>query len=105
MSTISSFKNVENKQDLPRGIECIKRFYESLREHAMQIINFKTEQKTINNKESYENANICYICWEKVEDRQARDKIYCKVIDTCHYTGEYRGAAHSICNWKIGSFS
>ena len=29
-----------------------------------------------------------------------KDKKYCKVIGHCHYTGEYRGAAHTICNLK-----
>ena len=28
------------------------------------------------------------------------DKKYCKIRDHCHYAGEYRDAAHSICNLK-----
>ena len=43
-------------------------------------------------QESYENANICYIC------KYSKGKKYREVRDHCHYTGEQRGAAHSICN-------
>ena len=41
MSTISSFKNIENKHDVYRGKDCMKTFCESLREHAMKITNSK----------------------------------------------------------------
>ena len=51
-------------------------------------------------QESNENAKICYICKEKFENKYSKDKKQCKVKDHCHYTGEYRGAAHSICNLK-----
>ena len=30
------------------------------------------------------------------EDKYADDKKYCQVGDHCHYTGKYRGTAHSI---------
>ena len=45
-------------------------------------------------QESYENAKICYICKEKFENK------YRKVRDHCHYTEEYRGAAHRLSNSK-----
>ena len=41
MSTISSFKSIENKQDVYRDKDCLKKFFESLRVHTMGIINFK----------------------------------------------------------------
>ena len=50
--------------------------------------------------ESCENTKICYICKEKFENKYVKDKKYCKVRDYCHYTGEYRGAPHNICNLK-----
>ena len=43
----------------------MKKFYESLRKHAMKIINFnkkKIKLLTKERQESYETAKICYIC-------------------------------------------
>ena len=79
----------------------MKKFYEFLKEHAIKRINFKKKKiksLTKEQQKSYENAKICYICKEKFEN--IKYKKYCKVRDHCHYTGEYRGAAHSVCNLK-----
>ena len=50
MSTIWKFKNRENKHDVCRGKGCIKKFCESLREHAMKEINFKKKNEVINER-------------------------------------------------------
>ena len=41
MSTISSFKSIENKHDVYRGKDSMKKFWGSLRVHAMEIVNLK----------------------------------------------------------------
>ena len=51
-------------------------------------------------KESYENAKICFTCKEKFENKYLKDRKSRKVRNHCHYTGEYRGDGHSICNLK-----
>ena len=59
MSTILSFKSIENKHDAYRGKDCMKKFYESLREYAMKKINFKKiKMKLLRNEQqnSYQNA-------------------------------------------------
>ena len=76
----------------------MKKFCEFSREYAMKTSSFEKKKMkllTEEQKESYENSKICYICKEELEDKK-----YCKVRDHCHYTGEYRGAVHSICNLK-----
>ena len=81
----------------------MKKFCESLRGHAMKIINYKSKKTKLLTKEqqeSYEKAKLCYICKEKLENRYLKDNKYRKVRDNCHYTREYRGAAYSICNLK-----
>ena len=44
MSTISSLKNIENKHGVYRGKDCVKKFCECLREHAMKIITLKRKK-------------------------------------------------------------
>ena len=103
MSTICLFKSIENNHDAYTGKDCMKRFCEALKEHAMKIINFKKKKMKLLTKEqqeSYENAKICYICKEKFENKYLKDEKYCKVGDHCHYRCEYRGAVHRICNLK-----
>ena len=77
MSTISSFKSIENKHDIYRGKHCMKKFCESLREHAMKIINSKKKKVkllTEEQQESYDNAKICHICKGKFEYKYVKDK-------------------------------
>ena len=42
---------------------------------------------------------MLYICKKKFSTDD-NDKKYHKFRDHCHYTGEYRGAAHDICNLR-----
>ena len=77
MSTISSFKSIENKHDVYKGKYCIKKFCESLREHSIRIINFKKKTMKLLTKEQqelYQNAKICYLCKEKFEIKYVRNK-------------------------------
>ena len=54
MSTISSLRSIENKHDVFRIKDCMKKFCEYLREHAMKIINFKKKKMELLTKEQQE---------------------------------------------------
>ena len=41
MSTVSSFRSIENKHDIYRGKDSMKKFCEFLREHAIKILFLK----------------------------------------------------------------
>ena len=93
MSTISSFRSIENKHDVYRGKDYMKKFCQFLREHAMKIINFKKKKIKLLTKEQqdlYENAKIRYTFKEKFENKYLKDKKYCKFKDHCLYTEENR---------------
>ena len=58
-----------------------------------------TEEET----EAHENQKICPICVQEFctnENNKKAFKLKQKVRDHCHYTGKYRGAAHSICHLR-----
>ena len=50
MSTISSFRSIENKHDVYRSKDCTKKFCNFLREHTIKIINFKNKKNEVINK-------------------------------------------------------
>ena len=53
MSTIFTklLKSIENRHDICRGKDCMKKVCESFREHAMEIINFKKKKMKLLTKE------------------------------------------------------
>ena len=82
----------------------MKRLYESLREHAKNIIDFEKKNMLPLPKEelkSHQDAKVCYICGKRFLKKFANDKNYRKGRDHSSYTGKYRGEAHSICNLKF----
>ena len=87
---------------MSRGQDSMKKFCESLREHAMKVINFKKKKKVISKRALWiisKCKNLLYLLikiWKQALER----KKCCKVRDHCHYTGKYTGVAHSICNLK-----
>ena len=75
MSTMSSFRSIENKNDVYRGKDWIKKFCESLREHAIKILNF-FKNEIINKRAAgiIWKYKIGYICKEKFKNKYLKEK-------------------------------
>ena len=84
----------------------MEKFCNDLKDKAMKIINYKKKEEIIltnEEKESYENQKVCYICQKELctdTNDESTFKLYHKARDPCHYTGKFRGAAHNICNLR-----
>ena len=61
-----------------------RKLYDDFYRHPKPLRLSEEEQK------SFKEASICHICSKELKDDKVRDH--------CHFTGEYRGAAHNSCN-------
>ena len=62
-----------------------------------KIMSLSDEENKLHNKQK-----VCYICKKKFynteDSSETNFKKHQKVKDHFHYTGKYKGTAHSICN-------
>ena len=98
--------------ELFKGEYAAERLIDSLQKEAQNILfkyieNPKKIKMTSEDQKNYDEATICHICEQEVED------VDDKVRDHCHVLGTYRGMAHSNCNlnyritakrWKLPIF-
>ena len=104
--TCCSFDTSKNERGYYREKDCMEMFCKDLRDQAMKIINYeKKEMITLTDKEnkSYEKQKVFHICkTEFSTDKNDKSvfKLYHKVRGHCHYTGKFKGAAHSNCNLR-----
>ena len=86
----------------------MEKYCKKLREWVMKIVNYEMKKMiplTRDENEYHEKQNKCFICDKRFcyDKKNKNFKNYKKVRDHCHYTGKYRGAAHSICNLRYGT--
>ena len=72
----------------------------------IKLINYKQKAMTPltdDEKMLHENQKVCFICEKEFcvdKNNKKEYKLKCKVRDHCHFTGKYRGVAHSKCNLR-----
>ena len=99
-----SYGNVTNPLTQYKGPDCISKFYTHIISEAKRPYNSFTELPmaplTKSQLKQYARATKCHICFKPFTEKKR------KVRDHCHYSGLYRGAAHSSCNlqYKIPSY-
>ena len=91
-----------SKQYCYRGEDAVSNFCKKVCNLAYDFINIYKQPMidlTECEKYKYDNAKYCHLC-KKVFGEAKKHK---KVRDHDHYTGKFRGAAHSICNLRYST--
>ena len=87
---IKKLHAIENTHYIFRGEDCMKMFCESLRKHAIKIINYekrKMIQLANEHQEFHEQTKICYICERnQFVYKYTIGKNYKKVRDDYYFT-------------------
>ena len=94
-----------NHEFLYRGADAVDVFCKKINEIRDEIQERMQEHKEIEMtdevKKDLVTATHCFICGEKINKTyktEEETEKYKKVRDHCHFTGKYRGCAHSFCN-------
>ena len=101
---VSSVPGVQSEPRLHVGVSDADHFLDTLQEdlnkYIMPLIEKDVDMVWNDEaKEKFESATHCHICKEKLNRL-----VEPNVRDHCHFTGQFRGAAHQQCNlnYKIG---
>ena len=99
-----AYGDVDNPLRTYRGKDCIETFCNYIKGEARRLYHMFPElpMGPITKKQwkKYKRSTMCHICYKPFTQTNL------KVRDHCHYTGLYRGPAHSLCNlrYKIPSY-
>ena len=99
-----AYGDVDNPLRTYRGKDCIETFCNYIKGEARSLYHMFLELPmgplTKKQWNKYKKTTKCHICYKPFTQTNL------KVRDHCHYTGLYRGPAHSLCNlrYKIPSY-
>ena len=99
-----AYGDVDNPLRTYRGKDCIETFCNYIKGEARRLyhmfLELPMDPLTKKQWKKYKRSTKCHICYKPF---MLGDP---KVRDHCHYTGLYRGPAHSLCNlrYKIPSY-
>ena len=99
-----AYGKVTNPLSQYRGPDCVSKFCKHIISEAKRLYNSFPERPitplTKSQIKEYKRATKCHICFKPFSEKKR------KLRDHCHYSGLYKGAAHSSCNlqYKIPSY-